>query len=93
MSKYQEAKNYYFKIYIENHLGMLARHYIDILQEAVEKAEKYDEKETPKKIIIKKYYGFNVGDYYCPHCNCKINEEFEPKYCSECGQTLDWRNE
>ena len=91
MERYQEAKDYYFKVYDENHLGMLARHYIDILQVAVEKAKKYDEKETPKKIIIKKYGDFNVGDYYCPHCNRKINEEFEPKYCSDCGGSIDWR--
>lgn len=43
MNNYKEALNYYWKIYNENHLGMLARHYYDELREAVGKANKYDE--------------------------------------------------
>ena len=81
--EYQEALDFYWKVYEEHHLGMLARHYIDILKELVDK-------ETPKKVIIKKYGDFNIGDYYCPHCNQQINEEFEPKYCKDCGKALDW---
>ena len=56
---------------------------LNVIQELVDKA-------TPKKVIIKKYGDFNIGDYYCPHCNQQINEEFEPKYCKDCGKALDW---
>lgn len=34
--EYQEALDFYWKVYEEHHLGMLARHYIDILKELVD---------------------------------------------------------
>jgi hypothetical protein len=40
---FKEALEYYWKVYDENNLGMLARHYYDVLREAVEKANKHDE--------------------------------------------------
>lgn len=92
MNKYQEALNCLKDTKCDEinnckqcSLTSYCGHYqcIKTLQELVDK-------ETPKKIIIKKYGNFNVGDYYCPHCNCKTNEEFEPKYCSNCGGSIDW---
>ena len=95
MNKYQEAKDYYFKVYDENELGMLARHYIDILQEAVDKANKYDEKEKPKKPIIKRVKDEFNGEFYdypfCPICDsCVVHIH---SYCDKCGQRLDWSDE
>jgi transcription initiation factor IIE alpha subunit len=84
MNKYQEAFDYYWKVYNEHHLGMLARHYIDILQELVDKA-------TPKKTIrfIDKFY---VSPYKCPVCKTIPHTVYQ-KYCDECGQALDWSDE
>ncbi len=56
------------------------------LQEAVDKANKYDEKETTKP-KSKKPKGLSI----CPDCNngLYINQ----KYCDKCGQALDWGDE
>lgn len=42
----------------------------------------------------------SLADYGCPVCGAYINfdglngkPEHAPKYCSECGQRLDWRND
>ena len=69
----------------------------DVLVEAINKAKKYDEKETPKKPIYKPDY---CGDhyYFCctcgeivPLCSNGINQ-IKYKYCPYCGQKLDWEN-
>lgn len=40
-------------------------------------------------------YGFTYVEYkpcYCPRCNHVLNAgpNFQPKYCSECGQKIDF---
>ena len=69
------------------------------IEEAIDNAIKYDEKETPKKVIDNKKYG-KSQDYYwiCPSCKGCISKA--PKsvlraindcsYCKKCGQKLDW---
>lgn len=55
------------------------------------------EKQIPKKIIVKKLL-FDTLDFICPRCAKKqisrcagvwvAGQKF--KYCSDCGQKLDW---
>jgi hypothetical protein len=64
-------------------------------QEALEKAKKYDEKETPcKPVRIYPPFGDNVPVKRYPKIfGCGICEEQvikHYKYCPECGQKLDW---
>lgn len=53
------------------------------------------EKQTLKKPLKE-----SLADYGCPTCGAHINFdglngniEHAPKYCSECGQRLDWRED
>lgn len=43
------------------------------------------EKATPKKPIQKA-----AGRTVCPNCERSIAREVSPRYCSVCGQRLDW---
>ena len=90
--EYQEALDFYWKVYEEHHLGMLARHYIDMLKELVDK-------ETPKKVChtIAPHptieYDQEFDYFYCPNCGEWVNEKCMDNYCSICGQKLDWSDE
>lgn len=53
----------------------------NLLKELVEKA-------TPKKPIQKA-----AGRKVCPNCERSIVREISPRYCSICGQRLDWSEE
>lgn len=62
------------------------------------KAIKALEKQIPRKVnnLSEIYFDFGVGkkikvDAYgnCPNCNYSINTV--SKYCTRCGQKLDWR--
>ena len=75
---------------------------IDIVNEACDKAAKYDEKETPKKPITIKPIGTGVMDYptyriKCPTCNHQlpmkkncISKNPPILYCDRCGRKIDW---
>ena len=72
----------------------------DTLLEAVNKANKYDEKTTPKKPIRKRiYYNCRNGEcdksfiYYCPVCNFNSVEKDYANFCPNCGQKLNWDDE
>lgn len=43
------------------------------------------ERATPKKPIQKA-----AGRTVCPNCERSIAREVSPRYCSVCGQRLDW---
>ena len=43
------------------------------------------EKATPNKPIQKA-----AGRTVCPNCERSIAREVSPRYCSVCGQRLDW---
>ena len=80
---------------------------INILQEAIEKANKYDEKETPMKPIKKDL--INSYDYdeqganknkilQCSICGFELFNEYECidytfNYCCFCGTKIDWSDE
>ena len=48
------------------------------------------EKQIPKKPIMIK----DVAEtyYICPECEWEV-DKFDDKYCSDCGQKLDWSSE
>ena len=79
MNKYQEALDYFWKFYNENAIegSMLFRHYLDELQELVDKA-------TPKKPEQRSQV-WNI--FMCPNCHCAVDDTYQ-KYCEECGQML-----
>lgn len=62
----------------------------DILKEAVDKANKYDEKEKPKKVDISDSF-YDYGK--CPECMMPIewSETHRARwsYCPECGTRLE----
>lgn len=67
-----------------------------VLQEAIEKAQKYDELMTPKKVIVddSEYEKYGESDYICPSCNTWLRPDiFIEKHCCHCGQALDWSDE
>lgn len=41
------------------------------------------EKQVPKKVL-----GVETGLWHCPICNSNVNQE--DKYCSICGQSIDF---
>ena len=56
------------------------------------------EKQIPKKPYKRKEHKQN--DYYCAVCRYYLGDEMElkfaglqPKFCPNCGQALDWRDE
>ena len=51
MDKYQEALDFYWKVYEEHHLGMLARHYIDILKELIDQQAILEEYNVTPEIL------------------------------------------
>ena len=55
--------------------------YINILQELVDKA-------TPKKVDKYSRHKDLEPTYFCPICENIVEKEH--KYCTECGQRLEW---
>ena len=94
MERYQKALNKAYEIISDLDFSsqLECAEQFKILQEAVDKANKYDEKEAPKKPIIK-----NHGIFYhifrakCPSCNENII--WKDNRCLDCGQKLDWSDE
>lgn len=88
MNKYEEALN--------NLLGQDSDYYandedVKIIHEAIRKANKYDEKEKPKKVIEATAYGTTRASK-CPICNKRYSRAHKKEYCSNCGQKLDWKD-
>lgn len=56
------------------------------------------DKATPKKVkemqdhYFSETYEYNYTSGRCPNCDQGVScdEYYEPKYCVECGQRLDW---
>ncbi len=58
-----------------------------IIQQAIDKAIKYDDKETPKKrIFVEEKGGISAHDE-CPICRVKVSPI--RRYCDNCGQRLE----
>lgn len=58
-------------------------------------------RETPMKVTGRKFtypneYGVTMVEVECPNCEISIEFEslrcYEPEYCDECGQKLDWED-
>lgn len=70
----------------------------DVLVEAINKAELYDEKEKPMKVIQEQQVfkqercTYVHNKWYCPKCKFDLDEPYRAqfKYCYKCGQALDW---
>ena len=67
-------------------------------QKALKRAVKALEKQIPKKVdnLSEIYLDFGVGKEIkvnvCGNCpNCNYNIDIVSKYCTRCGQKLDWR--
>ena len=64
------------------------------MEDALYTAAQALELQIPKKVI----YGYDDQDpILCPHCSHEISwmdsyDKGIDKYCSECGQRLDWTN-
>jgi hypothetical protein len=98
MNKYQEALNEIKEMHcnIENcdcekcNMTPFCAYYecCKTLQELVDKANKYDEKETPMKPPL-------TWEYAEPktRCKCSAGVEKYHSYCWNCGQKLDWSDE
>ena len=85
MSEYTEAIS---SIYFTMHnrvkpktLGHCEDKNLEVLEELAERA-------TPKKPIQKA-----AGRKVCPNCERSTAREVSPRYCSVCGQRLDWSEE
>lgn len=51
------------------------------------------EKQIPKKPILDIIYPSGIKSYKCPVCKkgCLVRTDlYYPKYCSNCGQELNW---
>ena len=90
MNKYQEALGFLKESAYENYL----RHYVQTSKEKVtlfkssEYLQELVDRATPKKPIQKA-----AGRTVCPNCERSIAREVSPRYCSVCGQRLDWSEE
>ena len=60
------------------------KHDFIVLTGAVDKAIEALERQIPRKPIIKEEL------YHCPKCNDAGAIIYDDKYCSVCGQALDW---
>ncbi len=82
MNKYQEAISNYFtaKLNFDNEMYKA----MDLLEELADKS-------TPMKTIFSKELGVTT----CGSCKKYLvsSNNWIPKYCSECGQALDWSDE
>ena len=65
----------------------------DTIQQAEDLAIKALEKQIPKSPTLDIVYPSGIRSYKCPVCEkgCLVRTDlYYPKYCSNCGQALDW---
>ena len=63
------------------------------VSEALEIAVIALKKQIPKNPILNIIYPSGIKSYNCPVCGkgCLVRtDSYCPKYCSNCGQALDW---
>ena len=96
---YQEALDEFKK-----HMALYHRHPVSkeqdeniaILQQAVDKANKYDAKETALKIESQPFQNIGLSEpnehkytvLICPNCKQEVEEKLMMAYCYVCGQKL-----
>jgi len=101
MNKYQETLDFVKSLHLnDNQQETNFRVLEDIVQELIDKANKYDEKETPIKLIEddSEYDKYGECDFLCPNCKKLLGSEtydecLDYKYCPKCGQRLEKRLE
>ena len=101
MERYQKALNRAYEIIsdLDFKSQLECAEQFKTLQEAVDKANKYNEKETPLTV---NYIADGYADGYpvydtatCPNCDriFEVYDEEHYKYCPNCGQKLNWSDE
>lgn len=94
--KYQEALNWtitYVECSGEIEYGSVIDRAIKTLQQAIDKANKYDEKETAAKVKCVDI-GMDYRTIYKYIClNCGNSSDEITKYCSNCGKELELEDE
>ncbi len=83
---YTEAIDYFKRRKIQYGLA-------DNVQQAENCAVEALEKQIPKSPILDIIYPSGIRSYKCPVCGkgCLVRTNlYYPKYCSNCGQALDW---
>ena len=99
MNKYLKAYKIVCKLTPIDFLLAKIRKSNKLVRLACEKAEKYDELNTPKKPRVEKVlWAMNstseqyIINHYCPNCNKPLNK-FTHNYCNKCGIKIDWSDE
>ena len=71
---------------------------VDEIYKLKDKAKKYDERETPKKVkaeimsdYVECHYVQSYEIYVCPVCGLHLSPT--QNYCDRCSQKLDWSDE
>lgn len=96
MNKYQEVLNKVLNLTPRDMANKDIQEQFKLLQNALDKAVKWEDKETPKYVDYE-YDGYADGCpvydiAYCPGCGRYFDVEYEDhyKYCPDCGQKLNW---
>lgn len=92
--RYDELQKVYFKnepMESADLNGVKLQELYDFCSKLIDKANKYDEKETAKKPTFLNYGGYKIGNWHCPVCDKIIHRNED--YCITCGQHLDWSDE
>nr|DAT74989.1 MAG TPA: ribosome, girodazole, girolline, antibiotic complex, 50S [Caudoviricetes sp.] len=89
MNKYQEALDYLavsLQVFDETVDDKTYRDELEAKRENARKElQELVDKATPKKPIQKA-----AGRKVCPNCERSTVREVSPRYCSICGQAIDW---
>ena len=89
MNKYQEALDVINQSDDEKFIKDSRAYYEKYKTNPVIVIQKLVNKETPMKVT-----DIHVDEFYCPKCHSEISHDKynseHPKYCEECGQSLDW---
>ena len=84
MNKYQKALNNIESGYVY--------HQRDAYDDDFELLQQLVDKETPIKPTNQVVIDFGLGNAgNCKACNREVN--YQNKYCDNCGQRIDWREE
>ena len=86
---------------LQKHIDLIKQDWSYIqYRKALERAVKALKKQIPRKVnnLSEIYLDFGVGKKIkvgaCGNCpNCNYNIDIVSKYCTRCGQKLDWREE
>lgn len=87
---YQEAIE---RIKIHNEHHSQQERFAIYITEALNMAIEALEKQMPEAPILDIIYPSGIKSYNCPVCGkgCLVRtDSYCPKYCSNCGQALDW---